>query len=623
MFNVWSRLLAALTVQNGLRSLAPLLFAVWPLLLGGATGVFWLGTSLQQLQPAIEALERQPDGHWRTASLPVHLEGERLGQRYELHFSSGLLTPKVWNIVPDDDLQALTINGKQLPLDSLPAEQLHDWVHGVTVDLSEQIQTGENKFEVVLSNHSGPGGLSMTPVLSDWHHGVLLLSALPLLLGLMVSARRLSPWIQARDLWLLTLIIAGCGVRIWLVWRYNPVDHIWSDPQRHWEQGIDVLRMDPMSMIDPIMYQLYIATLGKLTLKLPGLVAFYTAALSILGPWLWYRFLRELLPSRTLALTGWALLVWLPSWSAIYSYFMQETLMLPMLGGALWATWRCRRKADVSSFLIAVLVWIFAGLTRGICIPMAAVAMCWLWFAQPCKIVRALVSLLILGGILGPLSVRSYHATHIISPHGVGAMVQLYQRSGAREILIDFKRQGAGWSYGFTSPGILQQPFEPLSDWQSSRQGSVHFSIDLDAGSRSWDEAKASIPWNWPQVANLAKENLIYLFFSESWPDTNRERLIGEFNHWLRWLWAPLSLACLILSIRLRKQQPERLLPAIILVWFVVQGLFPLSVNEGRYRKPFEGLLIAQCLLLAASLVQRKAVQTGSDAPAPRNGNPL
>ena len=39
-------------------------------------------------------------------------------------------------------------------------------------------------------------------------------------------------------------------------------------------------------------------------------------------------------------------------------------------------------------------------------------------------------------------------------------------------------------------------------------------------------------------------------------------------------------------------------LPAMLVTWFLVQGLFPLSVNEGRYRKPFEGLLIAQLLWL-------------------------
>ena len=61
---------------------------------------------------------------------------------------------------------------------------------------------------------------------------------------------------------------------------------------------------------------------------------------------------------------------------------MQETLLLPLLGAALWATWRCRRKRDAASFGIMIFLWIAAGLTRGIAIPMAAVACTWVWLEQ-------------------------------------------------------------------------------------------------------------------------------------------------------------------------------------------------------------------------------------------------
>ena len=154
-------------------------------------------------------------------------------------------------------------------------------------------------------------------------------------------ARRTARWIA------LGLLLLACSYRVWLVFHFNPLDHLWSDPKRHWDQGIDVLRNDPMSMVDPLMFQLYMGALAKITLKVPGLVAYWTAVLSLLGPWLWYRFLRELLPSRDAALWGWVALAALPSWSALYSYFMQETLMIPLLGAALWATWRARRKGEI------------------------------------------------------------------------------------------------------------------------------------------------------------------------------------------------------------------------------------------------------------------------------------
>lgn len=60
-----------------------------------------------------------------------------------------------------------------------------------------------------------------------------------------------------------------------------------------------------------------------------------------------------------------------------------------------------------------------------------------------------------------------------------------------------------------------------------------------------------------------------------------------------------LTLVTLFVFIKMRKQQRKLLLlPAIIVVWFVVQGLLPISVNEGRYRMLFCGLLIAQIVLL-------------------------
>src|SRR5688572_564716 len=124
---------------------------------------------------------------------------------------------------------------------------------------------------------------------------------------------------------LLAALLAACAFRVWLILRYNPVDHIWSDPGRHWQLGSHPLDSQPMAAIDPVGYQLYLGALAKLTLRSPWLVAYWTALLSLAGPWLWYRFLRELLPSRDLALAGWVILAALPSWSSIYSYFMQET----------------------------------------------------------------------------------------------------------------------------------------------------------------------------------------------------------------------------------------------------------------------------------------------------------
>lgn len=402
------------------------------------------------------------------------------------------------------------------------------------------------------------------------------------------------------------LIALGIWLRVDQVFTYNPMDHIWSDPQRHWEQGTETLRRDPMTLTDPVMYQVYVGVLAKLTLGEPLLVAFFTALLACLTPWIWYRFARELLPRRLQATAVWAALSLLPSWITIYSYFMQETLLLPLLGAALYASWRCRRKQTLASFLVMVVLWTLAGLTRGIAIPLAAVVTSWLWLSQSQKVAKAGYSLLLLGLLMGPLAYRSYAAMHMVSPHGIGQLVALYLRSGKREIHVHYSREGAQWNYWFGSPSTGEKPLAPLSDWTTSREGPVHARIRIESGSEDWTRALARYPWTLERYLTLTGENLIYLFFGSSWPDNNRERWLESVNHQSRWLWAPLTLLLVLgTAVYWRRLRSARLFAVLIATWILVQGLLPIAVNEGRYRKPAEGLLLTQAVLLAGVLRRR------------------
>ncbi|WP_339075097.1 hypothetical protein [Teredinibacter turnerae] len=403
-----------------------------------------------------------------------------------------------------------------------------------------------------------------------------------------------------------TLLVLGYLFRAYYIIEHDPARHIWSDPQRHWEQGTDVLRDDPMTLTDPVMYQLYISAIGKLTYGDHGLVGFYTILLAFAMPWLWYRFFRELQPSKDIALVGWVAITWLPSWLSIYGYYMQETLMLPLMGGALWATWRSMRKQTVNAFVLMVFIWIIAGLTRGVCIPMAAVAASWLWFSQPQKMTKAVYSLVLLGLILGPLSYRSYQKMGLIAPHGVGQMNMIYAKSGKKEIQIKYSRQGAVWYYGYGSPSTGTRPLAPLSDWHTARTGKVVVDINIDNGSKDWETYFERNSLSFQKYMWLVSENLIFLMFDPSWPDSNLDYGLGFVNYHSRWIWLPLGLLTVALTLytwRKNKHQfqgHQWLLAAIFTAWFVVQGFVPVSVNEGRYRKPYEGLIIAQLVLLAA-----------------------
>src|SRR4051812_26292719 len=144
-------------------------------------------------------------------------------------------------------------------------------------------------------------------------------------------------------------IAAGCICRIIVAFQHGPMEMLATDPGRYWAHIRDPLVFSPLAAIDPIGYQVWLSAVAKLTIGDPIAMSCYTAALSVLTPWIWYRVAREILPEKENAQWCWLLLCWLPSWIAIFGYVMPETLLLPLLGGALWALWRAARQRTIAA----------------------------------------------------------------------------------------------------------------------------------------------------------------------------------------------------------------------------------------------------------------------------------
>ena len=102
------------------------------------------------------------------------------------------------------------------------------------------------------------------------------------------------------------LILAGCLLRLIDPFYHNPAFHLFSDPLRHWDNARMPLAPSPMALLDPPFFQVWLSIVQKWTLGHPTLIAIYAATMSLVTPWLWYRFLREMLTSRRLAMLGWA-----------------------------------------------------------------------------------------------------------------------------------------------------------------------------------------------------------------------------------------------------------------------------------------------------------------------------
>lgn len=61
---------------------------------------------------------------------------------------------------------------------------------------------------------------------------------------------------------ILVMLFAACAYRVWLVFEFNPMDSIWSDPKRHWTLGTRPLDTQPFAAIDPVGYHIYLAVLA-------------------------------------------------------------------------------------------------------------------------------------------------------------------------------------------------------------------------------------------------------------------------------------------------------------------------------------------------------------------------
>jgi len=62
-----------------------------------------------------------------------------------------------FNVIPDDCIQKISINGEKFPLDGI--QKLCDYSAGIYFDFSNYVQEGLNYFEFQIDNSGGPGGL--------------------------------------------------------------------------------------------------------------------------------------------------------------------------------------------------------------------------------------------------------------------------------------------------------------------------------------------------------------------------------------------------------------------------------------------------------------------------------
>jgi hypothetical protein len=238
------------------------------------------------------------------------------------------------------------------------------------------------------------------------------------------------------------------------------------------------------------------------------------------------------------------------------------------------------------------------------------------WLVGKEKVSKAVVSAIMLVLVLAPLSYREHQFIGLWSPYGSSDFNEIYARSGKRSVELHLTRDGAFWYYIFQSPSIGSHPLAPFSQWESSRTGSVCISVDLGQGAKDWNQTLAQSAVGFPRGLALRGENIIFLLFGESWPDNNPAQFSARLSRPMRWVWLPLALLLLAACIWKRRLLRDHwLLPSLLLVWFVFQGLSLIAVDEGRYRKPAEGMLISFAVVLATLFIRSRKMSPASAVP--------
>ncbi|MFH1444059.1 MAG: hypothetical protein ABIG34_01565 [Candidatus Peregrinibacteria bacterium] len=146
-----------------------------------------------------------------TGSNPLFVksEGKNLYMRLSISLPAG--QPTMYKIKPDDCIETLTINGKEVTSDI--AKYCDYTTYGRPLDLSSYLKTGENTFLFRLKDTGGKAGLRITPQYTTLpfillNYGALILTILYALALMWPIVKRSS----ARSLW--AIGIGGALLRI-------------------------------------------------------------------------------------------------------------------------------------------------------------------------------------------------------------------------------------------------------------------------------------------------------------------------------------------------------------------------------------------------------------------------
>jgi len=390
---------------------------------------------------------------------------------------------------------------------------------------------------------------------------------------------------------------------------YSPAQQLWSDPMRHWNNGVEFFKFTYNSGMDPKLYQLYMYLLRGIFKDDPVLIAMVTGLLAVGVAYIWYKVARELFyPNEKKALVFGIIFSLIPTLLCIFGYYFNETLLVYVIGWATYRSLKAYRLPTQRNFIYASIIWGIASTAKITALPMALIAVFFMLRNYDKRIRLAIYSFVILAFFIVLTCLHTYKSANIFSPAYTMQMNKIYNKSGYQTIRYDVVGENIGATYIWSSGSFYMDFLEPFGKYHTYRNKDTYsFKINTANGSIDWNDEINKLSDKQPLKDKLLNyyENFVFLTLAGSWPDMNQERFLERVNYNIRFMWLPLILSVLIFTFFIKASKKEMffvITSFLMLVLFITQDS---GIMEARYRKAIEPHLIFSVYIIFYSLLGR------------------
>lgn len=166
-----------------------------------------------------------PNGTKSAIQFPLYMASPASGT-YELNgtISKGSFSGTKVQIIPDDEIISIFLNGKALDLSAIPAAARRDYNNGFTYDLENHLNNGQNEIKIIFTDTGGMMGINFKSLYGNKLANITL-SLYGILFSLLIIKTNLTRSFKA-------LLVAALFIRLFY-FSITPPDTRTHDQEEH------------------------------------------------------------------------------------------------------------------------------------------------------------------------------------------------------------------------------------------------------------------------------------------------------------------------------------------------------------------------------------------------------